>query len=155
MRCNRTKNRKTKNIINPFEMDPKEHLGLHCKRAYHLVHMNNSQIGKDTIEVLDLNDIERLKTARLTMVESILERLDSEYEKIMDGEISNRNVNAIDRQLCCIEEYTAYAAVVASSILSSDEYVGIKETLQKNDLWSRRFQMIEEQLKELAFSIAR
>lgn len=155
LRCNRTKNRKIEDIINPFEIDPKEHLGLHGKKAYHIIPINNSQLGKDTIEVLDLNDIERLKTARLRVVEAIVESLSSEYELIKDGEISVKTIKSIDRKLNRIDKFTPYSAIVASYVLSSDEYIGIKGRFQENNLWNERFRIIENNLTQLALNLIR
>lgn len=61
LRCNRTKNRKEQEIIDPCKINPKEHLGLKKGDKFRI--KKKTELGKNTISVLDLNDIDRVMVA--------------------------------------------------------------------------------------------
>lgn len=153
LRCNRAKNRKEDEIINPCEIEPKEHLGVK-KTSVRLVQINNSKIGKNTIRVLKLNDIERVMIPRQIVTEKIIEKLLELLEDIENLNIINsKYVDRLENYLSEGLKDKAYSAVVAAKILDEDTFQKLKSIYIDKGVWNANLQRIEEELKSVAFTI--
>lgn len=153
LRCNRTKNRKEDEIINPCEVNPKDHIGVK-KTSVRLVQVNSSTIGKNTIRVLKLNDIERVMKARQIVIEKIIEKLEDLLEDIEELQnISKRHIDRLERYLAEGLKDKEYSAVVAAKILDDSTFQKLKSIYQNKEMWNIRLQKIEEELNVIALTI--
>lgn len=153
LRCNRAKNRKEDEIINPCEIQPKEHLGVK-KTSVRLVQINNSTIGKNTIRVLKLNDIERVMIPRQIVTEKIIEKLLELLDDVEDlNIIKSKYVDRLENYLSEGLKDKAYSAVVAAKILDDDTFEKLKSIYQDKGIWNTNLQRIEEELRSVALTI--
>lgn len=151
MRCNRKKNANKERIINPCEDEPKEHLGIQ-QTGIRL--KGKSNIGKNSIRVLGLNDIERAMVPRMKVVETILEHLNEVLEDIEDLErIKSKYINRFEHLLEEALSDKPYSASVSAKILDDTAYKSIKDILLGKDLWNDRLIRIEGELKNIALDI--
>lgn len=155
-RCNGNKldhDVKVKPIIHPVHDDPRDHLDFRGYRFY-----GKTPVGKMTVEVIYLNEIERLQTKRYEVGAEIKERLDELEEQVRDfleaaqplrkqRKILSK-LKGIMKQGQPTEEY---AATVATEILREDSYPFVKAELVKLDLWDADFQQLEDGLANIAF----
>lgn len=153
LRCNRVKNRKEDEIINPCDIDPKEHLGVK-KTSVRLVQINSSTIGKNTIRVLKLNDIERVMKARQIVIEKIIEKLIDLLEDIDElKDIKSRHVDRLEGYLSEGLKDKEYSAVVAAKILDEDTFHKLKELYIAKEKWNITLQKIDAELRNIALTI--
>lgn len=153
LRCNREKNRKEDEIINPCDVEPKEHLGVK-KSGVRLVQINNSTIGKNTIRVLKLNDISRVMVPRQIVTEKIIEKLLELLEDIEEMDIiKSKYVDRLENYLSEGLRDKEYSGIVAAKILDDDIFHRIKEIYLKKELWNVRLQEIENELIDVALTI--
>jgi uncharacterized protein (TIGR02646 family) len=158
-RCNgkkSTHDTKKEPIINPTLNNPKDHLWLYCYRI-----KGKDELGKLTIDVLDLNDYDRLVRVRFEIGNQIQESLQSQID-IVTNYIKNSN-NTIRAKNKIIKAYEgimkqgfpneAYSATTSCIILNSEEYTELKFKLKEASLWNTDFDEIEKQLKEIAFDV--
>ena len=75
LRCNRKKNNHEETIINPCENVPREYLGIRKANRFRFKAIDFEGIGKNTIDVINLNDIQRVMIPRMKEWESLEERL--------------------------------------------------------------------------------
>lgn len=153
LRCNRTKNRKIEKIIDPSIVNPKDHIGIQNDGRYRLKEFNNSTLGKHTISVLGLNDIERVMSPKLIVVENIIDKINDIYEDIVDEGLKDKHVKRLEKNLRVIDEKSAYSATLSSQVINSTVYNKIKELLIKDAKWNVRLDKMEEKMKELAFEL--
>lgn len=153
LRCNREKNRKEDQIINPCEEDPREYIAVKSS-SFRLKPVDGSLKGKNTISVLKLNDIERVIQPRMIITEKIIRQLEDVYEDIKD-------LNTIPQKYCLrCEQYLSqalrdreYSAVAAAKILNDSCFINIKKKLISQSLWNFQLQQIENELTEIALKI--
>ncbi|MCS1382597.1 HNH endonuclease [Lysinibacillus sphaericus] len=151
-RCNGLKgNFDTKNspFINPAEMDPKEHLILNHFRLYPI-----SNAGENTVEVLVLNDIEKLMKPRYDIFNTVISLLENIYKdtcyyiKDTKKKIKDRN-NIIINLNNLMTRGTAkseYAAFIATILHNSHHFQLIYESLISEGMWD---QELQEKLNEI------
>lgn len=153
LRCNRKKNRKEDEIINPCDINPKEHLGIKGS-GFRLKAINNSEIGKNTIRVVGLNDIERVMTPRMLVVEKIVNKLEELYEDIKDlTAIPQKYIDRCENYMSEAMSDKAYSAVAAAKILDDNIYKSIKDILISKNKWNYQLQYIEKELMDIALLI--
>ncbi|MBU3133367.1 HNH endonuclease [Clostridium gasigenes] len=153
LRCNRTKNSNEVEIINPCEIDPKIHLGIK-NNGFRLKEINNSIIGKNTIRVLRLNDIDRVVTARMIITEKIIEKLNEVLEDIEDTDIiKSKYINRIEGYLSEALRDRPYCAVASAKILDDRGFKTLKLLCEEKGKWNDRLQKIENELIILALPI--
>jgi uncharacterized protein (TIGR02646 family) len=151
LRCNRSKNRKEDEIINPCEIDPKQHLGVKKDNKYRI--KEKDILGKNTRKVLDLNNIDRLMTARMQICEKLVDKLFEIEEDINSMGMKKRYIDRFEKVLIECRKDTEYSAIKATNILSNDSYSEIKKFLRKNDSWNIRLQRLEDELLDIAFDL--
>lgn len=152
LRCNRSKGDKDELIINPCFDDPKEHLCLNSISTYRIKTKNNSPLGKTTIEVLNLNDIKRVMTPRMQTCEKLIDLLIELQNNINERGILNRFINKLENILDSATKENAYSATASAHILNHTSYLKIKEILLKANKWNTTLELLEDELKEIAFS---
>ncbi|WP_455543519.1 HNH endonuclease [Intestinibacter sp.] len=153
LRCNRKKNRKEDVIINPCEINPKEHLGIK-NNGVRLKAINNSQIGKNTISVVGLNDIDRVMKPRMVVVEKLIDEFEELYEDIIEFDnIPNRYINRCEKYMSEALRDKEYSAVVSAKLLDDATFRAIKQIFIDKNLWNYQLQEIEKELIEIALPI--
>ncbi|HHD2787744.1 TPA: HNH endonuclease [Clostridium perfringens] len=153
LRCNRKKNRKEDKIINPCDDEPKEYLGVK-RTGYRLKEINGSGIGYNTIRVLGLNDIRRVITPRMQVIEKIINKLEEVYGDIKDLEIiMPKYVDRVESYLSEALSDKEYSAIASAKILDDVIFKKIKDLLLSKNLWNFQLKEIELELKKLALPI--
>jgi uncharacterized protein (TIGR02646 family) len=149
IRCNshkRDHDTYTNEIIDPTIRNPQEDLYASRYRI-----KGKSELGKLTVEVLDLNDTEEIGVPRFKVASAVLEKMEGITQLVED--YNNLSSPAIDRARIlrkiksvlkeCGPKYP-YSAVVSSVILSNHEYDKIKTLLISKNLWSTELQNLED-----------
>lgn len=139
-------------IIHPVINEPREHLTLKAYRFY-----AKSAIGKTTISVLDLNDIERLQQKRFEVGSGVTKELDELEMSFVEflANPSSRKRTRICSKLRGIMQLgqpnKEYSATVATAILTEDSYLFAKNELTNLGLWDDEFNQLENGLQKIAF----
>ncbi|WP_136604682.1 HNH endonuclease [Paenibacillus dokdonensis] len=141
--CKRCNGRKHKHnteinpIIDPSKMNPQEHLKM---KYYRLI--GKTDIGKETISVLLLNDTRKVVQKRFEISQLVHEKIEELLEKCQDyhtGSKSTRLRNRIVQTTKNILEEASpqaeYAATVASDILNDPHFHKIIDILKSEYLW--------------------
>lgn len=156
LRCNRSKSDKDEQIINPCLDDPKEHLCLNktssYRASYRIKAKDNSLLGKTTIKVLDLNNITRVIKPRMQTCEKLVKYLTEIQSDIKEIGIRPRYINRLERILKIATKKNAYSATASAHILNHNSYLEIKEVLLQANKWNTTLELLENELKEIAFS---
>lgn len=129
-------------IVNPFIDNPSDYLYFQ-----HYRYKGRDAKGSKTIEVLDLNDGERMLVdtrfnignALQKNLEVLLEKLDK-YNQIPSIPNKNKLMGAVHETLLLCQPESEYAALCATVLHSCEEYQKLKAGLQSNGLWTQLLQ---------------
>ncbi|RDV15845.1 HNH endonuclease [Pontibacter diazotrophicus] len=145
-RCNGSKGAHNVNyepIINPFKEDPKEHLKLHLYRF-----KGKTEIGKTTIDVVNLNNSARAVLKRFEIGEELQNSVDLAFERL-EAYKANRITQRKNKLLTIVEELlklcqpeSIYAATCSTVLHHNDVYQQIVNELKTFDLWSDNFEKL-------------
>jgi hypothetical protein len=133
--------------------EPKTHLRL---TNYFL--KANTPLGKTTIEVVCLNDIDRLVTPRFRLGSQIIRELEELLDMVTDGghypAVKQRNkvVGKLTVLLSLGTRVAKYSATVATIILGEDSYHQTKQLLLKNNWWNEGLTQLEKEVECCALS---
>ena len=153
LRCNRTKSKREERIINPCNDEPKEYLGVRNINRYRLKGIDSEGIGKNTIDVIGLNDVSRVITPRMVAWEILKERLVEIEEDLQDGGYKRKYKNRLRKIMeNCLSD-TAYAAVKATNLLNDESYNTIKNILIAESQWTDDMKDVEIRIKEIALKL--
>jgi hypothetical protein len=150
-RCNIKKsNHDTKKepIIHPVYDNPKLHLELRNFRFY-----KRTELGKCTIEVVYLNDKQRLVDKRYEIGSKINESLEILLQSVqdyIDNPITRRRNKIVGTLKNILLEGTKeyeYSATAATIILTDSNYQEIKQIFESNNLWIPEFSELEKQVE--------
>lgn len=139
-RCNSNKGGHDVNkepIINPYNDEPKNHLSF---KLYRLQAKDNK--GKNTIDVLDLNNSDRTVNPRFQIGEKIHEIVRTAKERfslyIKDKSTRNRNrvKGIIEKLLIEAQPQALYSATAATVLLNDNDFKDLVELMKKENLWS-------------------
>ncbi|PGU13415.1 hypothetical protein COD21_02265 [Bacillus cereus] len=158
MRCNTHKGSHDtyeNEIINPTVRDPQEHLYLSIYRI-----KGKDELGKLTIEVLDLNDAEEILVPRMKIANAFIEKIEEtlhlaeSYNTETGTDVEKarivRKIRSILKQ--CTAKYV-YSAVAATVILSYHLYDKLKSVLISKQLWTSDIQAFEDAAKTVRFDV--
>ena len=153
LRCNRKKNNCEEKIINPCEDEPRKYLGITNVNRYRFKAIDTAGIGKATIEVVGLNDIERVMTPKMQEWEILKDYLiDIEMDLKEEGfkrKYKNRFKKVMER--CLPEE--SYAATKATNILNDVTYNEIKSIIVNQNEWTDDLEKLEKNIKHIALEL--
>lgn len=153
LRCNRQKNDNITTLVNPCKDEPRLFLALYSKNPIRLKGIDSSGIGKNTIEAIGLNDIDRVMVPRLREWEAIFQRLEDICEDIQE---EGYKLKYKRRFYTLLQECTAsnaYSAVKATNMLNSEPYSEIKEIIISYGEWTDKFQQTEDEMKRIALQL--
>jgi hypothetical protein len=74
-------------------------------------------------------------------------------EKLCSDDTPRKQKNTLNRIKQCLKEafpQYPYSAVLATSILESEEYASMKKLVQEKSLWDNQFDELENTLKSIA-----
>lgn len=143
-RCNASKgthNVIVEPIINPYKVDPKLHLGFKLYRIRAL-----SDVGQNTIDVLALNDFDRVITKRIEVGEIIQSSIDDavnltrQYEENANTRNRNRLLAKVRAILCECIECSAYSATAATVLHNDPDYGFLKTKMNSLGVWNSELQ---------------
>ncbi len=158
-RCNGNKsNFDTKNrpFINPATMNPKDHM---CMRIYRFTSKTNE--GKNTIEVLRLNDTQRIVMPRAMIIEALNDQVEElkksveNFRSRKSAEISDRNkINDFFYNLMSegLPE-SQYAGTVATHLINNPSFDEAVNLWRIEGQWSRENESIYSQMGSIAFEL--
>ncbi|MGF6354090.1 uncharacterized protein (TIGR02646 family) [Paenibacillus sp. 4624] len=126
-------------IINPATMEPREHLTM----KYYRLHGKTS-VGKETIDVLVLNDTRKVVQPRFDISQLVHEKIEVLCDKCksyVSGERTTRLRNRIVQTTKNILEEASpqaeYAASVATDIMCDSNFTEIIDILKLEGLWDQ------------------
>lgn len=153
LRCNRKKNDNEETLINPCADDPSNFIALDKGNPFRFKGIDAGKIGKNTIIAIGLNDIERVMKVRMAEWEDIHEKMEEIYDDLQEVGYQKKYKIRFEKLMekCTVEN--SYAAVKATNMLNDDVYMGIREILVANEVWSSKFQELENELKDIALKI--
>ncbi len=132
-------------IVNPYEVAPKDHIYLKNFRIRH-----RDDIGRRTVEVVYLNESERMVQVRFLIGEGIsnaLNVLRERVENFLDGQNGvvqrNKILGGVRNLLLECQPGAQYSSVSSTILLSDPDYAWVKAQLNQIDLWEE-FQELEE-----------
>jgi 5-methylcytosine-specific restriction endonuclease McrA len=156
-RCNGCKNDHNtllEPIIHPTRDTPKEHLKLN-----HYFFRHKTELGKTTVKVLRLNDVDRLVLPRQRIGNRVKDELDNledwmvEYVKNPDVKKRNKIISKLKGVMREGQTDSEYSATVATVIVHDESYHLIKDFLTKNGWWDDECQALENVIFDIAFDI--
>lgn len=153
-RCNSNKGEHDPNndyIINPCNDDPKLHIAM---KHYRL--KAKDQIGQSTIEVLYLNDTERLVQPRFLIGNEAQESIEKLADKLRDyhqgvntsTKRKNMIVNGLKNLLRQGLPQKDYAATVATIIINDENFSYCKDILLELSFWDDELTELETKLSK-------
>ena len=152
--CNTTKGEwdveKDGDIVNPLVDNPQDYLFVKAFRYYA---KNDNKKGEDTITVLNLNNTDQFTKPRSAIYFRIIDTLRDNVEKLCFDDTLQKQKNTLNRIKQCLKEafpQYPYSAVLATSVLESEEYASMKKMLQGKSLWDNQFDDLENTLKSIA-----
>ena len=136
-------------IINPVDIYPRKHLEIYFSRYYP---RGDSELGKNTIDVLDLNNTERLCKLVFEIEQKICEQMNNCREQleahINDLGNSERTHRKACRQLVALlkeaQPTQAFSAITATTILECPDYKPLKELFIKAGMWTGELAILEQ-----------
>lgn len=141
-------------IIDPTVNDPKNHLSLSRFRF-----RGKDDLGKLTVEVLDLNDTLEIATPRFQVAKKALDKLDEIIELIGKFEQSGRDpidrAKIIRQVKALLRSCTAkneYSCIVSTVILTDSLYDTLKSKLVSGGFWTEEMGKIEVLAKKIKLS---
>ncbi|CAI8764407.1 hypothetical protein EMIT0P44_180031 [Pseudomonas sp. IT-P44] len=140
-RCNGSKsghNVVTDPIVNPYTTNPRDHFEF---RLYRLRPKTN--IGIESLDVLDLNNSSRAVMVRFEIGERLHETLSKARERLetylnnLSTRSRNRLIGSVKGVLKECQSESEYAATSATILHSDLEYKHVKIELQRLGLWDQ------------------
>lgn len=137
-------------IINPLEDNPSDFLFVKSLRFYP---KNNNEKGQNTIDRLDLNNKNQFEMPRAKIYFVIIDNLEEIIKKLSCDDTKKKEKNSINKIKQYLKEAfpeNIYSAVLATSILESEEYNKMKDLVNSKGLWDDEFDEIERTLNSIA-----
>jgi uncharacterized protein (TIGR02646 family) len=139
-------------IINPTIANPKDY--LYFSQGYRLHARQLNQLGKCSIEVLDLNNRERLVNKRFEIGEEIQNKLYNLEDDVdtfpnlplglQKTKMRNKVIRTIRNLLLEAQPASEYSACAATVIISDLYYHKAKNVLINHNLWTEEMQALED-----------
>jgi hypothetical protein len=140
-RCNGSKGTHdvlTEPIVNPFDVDPKDHLEFKLYRF-----IDKTTVGRYTIDALNLNHSERAVFRRFEIGEQVLSSVVSAWERYhawSGGSRSTRSRNlllgGVEGLLIECQPTSSYSATAATVLHNEPKYLELVDVLRIEGLWS-------------------
>jgi len=146
---------RTDPIINPFDVDPRDHLVL---RLYRL--RGKTEMGECTIDVANLNHSSRLVSCRFDVGEKIDELLDSANVRLStflakrDTRSRNKLVGVVEGMLEECQTYAEFSASTATVLLSDPKFLGLVASMKGEGVWTGSLDQMFDLASDLVLEVA-
>jgi uncharacterized protein (TIGR02646 family) len=159
-RCNSHKTNTIETIINPCTNDPREHLWMDlCNFCYRIYGKKSSDIGQNSVRILDLNNLERIRKVRFNIGEKIKERAEDICKKIhitiSEGKIPH--YSHMKSLMNLMEEATrkaSYAATCATVLLNFETFQETVRLLKEKNYWNEAFENLYQEIESIKLDIS-
>ena len=144
-------------IVNPTIDDPRNHLGFKDFR-----YKGKTDIGKETVLCLDLNDTEKQCMARFKIctelnkkIEELLDSLDdlegftARKREIRKTKIKNSVIDLLENCQCD----RAYTAIKATTLANNNDYSRLVDNMKRLCLWTSQHEILECKMKKYVMDI--
>lgn len=148
-RCNPVKNNhdtKIEPIINPTKEDPRDHLYI-----YNFLMLGKSDIGKLTVDVLDLNNTIGIVQPRFLVTIEIIKKLNEIFDDVMAFDqisSSSRKKTLLKNKMRAIYQEanpkSEYSALVSTVVFSYPDYKKLKSLMQSKEIWDNTLDSLED-----------
>lgn len=163
--CNSNKgttDTKSEPMIDPTKDNPKEYLYLNMYMIKSKDNSVNSK-GKNTVEILELNNRERLVNPRIKISCRLDEKLNllleiaNEYKNGQNilTRRKNRIVNGVKDILRMAQTDQEFSAFMSTVILNNDDYIELANVLKDLGLWDDELQTLHNNSNELKFDTSK
>ena len=142
-------------ILNPYVQDPKEHLAIRFFRMRGI-----TQIGSDSIDVVDLNNQERLVLKRFEIGSQIANSIEIAWERYSTyasngrTQSKNRLVNLVEGILLESQPTAIYAATTATVALTDTSFCELIKTMKSDEIWSDNLEALLTNAQRLILKCA-
>lgn len=139
-------------IVNPYEEDPRLHLEFHLYRF-----RSSTKAGKNTIDVVDLNNHERVVQVRFEIGEGIHHALASaadaleKYQGIASTRNRNKLVGSVKAILLECQPASSYGGTAATVLLKDSIYASLRSEMTRLELWSVELQRLHVNAEQIAY----
>lgn len=145
-RCNTTKGTHdvvTEPIINPFDIDPKDHLSQAACRIY-----SKTALGESTRIVLNLNDT-LLMRPRFEVWNYVTDKIEEIHQDISSkSKLTRHDRNKLSKLLTSCQADHEFSAFASTALHQASEYTHLIEILRDNNLWDEQMENLHlESLK--------
>lgn len=156
-RCNTNKldhDSESKPIIDPSTTLPNEHIGI---RNYRLKGKN--QLGRDTIDIVDLNESIRCTAKRFAIGEQVtitilqLHEILETYRINHHARTRNRLTGGIRRLLAEASPSSEYSATAATAMCSDEDFAVLVQQMKALNLWDPEMEAALTQANSIAFEL--
>ncbi|WP_421320362.1 HNH endonuclease [Aeromonas veronii] len=138
-------------ILNPYIQDPKDHLAIRLFRMRGL-----TKIGKNSIDVVDLNNQERLVLKRFEIGSQAADSVELAWERYHTfksnerTQSKNRLINLVEGILLECQPRAIYAATTATVVLTDASFIKLIDTMKIDDLWNEHLEVLHTTAQNLA-----
>ena len=142
-------------ILDPYVNDPREHLAIRFYRMRGL-----TQLGNNSIDVVGLNNQERLVLKRFEIGTQIAESIEMAWERYSTyksnhrTQSKNRLISLVEGILAECQPKAIYAATTSTVVLSDRSFIELIAALKSDDLWNEGLEILFESAKELVLEFA-
>lgn len=149
--CNRSKSNQVVSIVNPLNDEPKDFLFISAARYYPL-----NEKGKNTCDVLDLNNWYGLQQKRAESAEIIYEQLIDALDQLRKttSQASRSKCRNKIRQCLrsCTSEYEFSASLSTNILYERPDKIfkQVEAALREKDLWDEDFEAIKTDMYKCA-----
>ena len=139
-------------IVNPYDADPRQHLYF---KLYQFKGKN--QVGKSTIEVLDLNNSDRLVVRRFEVGEQVFSSVQVAIDRLEDYKVSSTAIRKskllgiIETILNECQPTAIYAATTATVALNDKDFMDVISQLKTLGLWEDYLETKLSAARNIAF----
>lgn len=143
-------------IVNPTQDDPKEIFYIHNYR-YCSYDCDPNSLGKISIAVLGLNDLEKKIKKRFIIGSKLSEDLDRLYEDAIElGDAiltnvrkRNRIINGCKNNLKLCTRDSRFGAMMSTILQEDDNYHGLRKILIKYEFWDEELENLHKESLEI------
>ncbi|MCS3432906.1 hypothetical protein [Klebsiella sp. BIGb0407] len=141
-------------IINPYSDNPNKHLKLKIARFKAI-----DTLGKNTIDVLQLNDFQRLVRRRGILVLSLDDNLEelkiiaNRFSQGQDPGDRRKLITKCKGLLSECQPSKEYSGIMATTLLHSTDFNEVKVVLEQNDFWDSELSELYQHCVNISFDI--
>lgn len=145
-------------IINPSEDEPSKHLKVKLFRL-----IAKDSVGESTIDLLELNDLEKLLQKRTLVynqiyisLKEIFDNLPNQAQDINESKFYKKSIktrNCMVELLKQVQPDKNFSGILSSYFFKENEYDIIKEYLVKYNLWNEELIELEKIAKKITLEI--